>query len=145
MGLTTQTQNVTFLERKRPERKPWPRGKPLAMRFLNASVLWRKCLNRNLCWDFTLGTLLPKTRVVERHILQMQKSYERCILSENSRRLWLFLGSVQEFCRKVSGKLQEIAGKFCPESRNALNCRISGTGKGKPAADIGSTLPWALC
>ena len=27
--------------------------------------------------------------------------------SENSRRLWLFPGSVQEFCRKVPGKLRE--------------------------------------
>ena len=28
-GLETQTQNAAFLERKGPERKPWPRGKPL--------------------------------------------------------------------------------------------------------------------
>ena len=36
--------------------------------------------------------------------------------SENSRRLWLFLGSVQEFCRKVPGKLRENCWKFLPES-----------------------------
>ena len=29
-----------------------------------------------------------------------------------------------------------------PESRHALNSRILGSGKGKPAANIGSTLPW---
>ena len=29
VGLETQTQNAAFFERKRPERKPWPRGKPL--------------------------------------------------------------------------------------------------------------------
>ena len=28
-GLETQTQNATFFERKRPKRKPWPRGKSL--------------------------------------------------------------------------------------------------------------------
>ena len=30
------------------------------MRFLNASVLERKALNRNLSWGFPLGNLLPK-------------------------------------------------------------------------------------
>ena len=28
-GLETQTQNAAFFERKRPKRKPWPRGKSL--------------------------------------------------------------------------------------------------------------------
>ena len=28
VGVTTQTQNATFFERKGPECKPWPRGKP---------------------------------------------------------------------------------------------------------------------
>ena len=35
------------------------------MRFLNASVLERKSLNRNLSCGFPLGNLLPKTRVLE--------------------------------------------------------------------------------
>ena len=35
------------------------------MRFLNASVLERKSLNRNLSWGFPLGNLLPKTRVLK--------------------------------------------------------------------------------
>ena len=47
--------------------------------------------------------------------------------SENSRRLWLFPGSLQEFCRKVPGKLGENCWKMFPESRNATNSRISGT------------------
>ena len=34
--------------------------------------------------------------------------------------------------------------KSFPESRNDLNSRISGTGKGKPAANLGSTLPGTL-
>ena len=55
--------------------------------------------------------------------------------------LWVFLGSLREFWGKVPGKLLEKN----PESRNALNSRISGTGKRKPAANIGSTLPWNLC
>ena len=37
-----------------------------------------------------------------------------------------------------SGK---IAGKIYPESQNAANSRILGTGKGKPAGKLGSTLP----
>ena len=36
--------------------------------------------------------------------------------------------------------MEKIAGNF-PESRNATNYRISGTGKGKPAGNLGSTLP----
>ena len=71
MGIRMQTQNAAFFERKGPERKPWPRGslenarKKIAMRFLNASVLPHKYLNRNLSWGFPLGNLLPKTRVLE--------------------------------------------------------------------------------
>ena len=61
------------------------------------------------------------------------------------RRLWLCLGSVPEFCRKVPGKLRENCWKTFPKSRSALNSRISGTGKGKTAANVGSTLPWTLC
>ena len=38
----------------------------MEIRFLNASVLPRKALNRNLSWNFPLGNLLPKTRVLER-------------------------------------------------------------------------------
>ena len=44
-----------------------------------------------------------------------------------------------------AGVLQEsrgkIPGKYFPESPNATNSRISGTGKGKPAGNLGSTLP----
>ena len=42
---------------------------------------------------------------------------------------------------KLWGNPRRIAGKFFPESRNATNSRISGTGKGKPAGNLGSTLP----
>ena len=39
---------------------------------------------------------------------------------------------------RVSGK---VLGNFSQHSRNATNSKISGTGKGKPAANLGSTLP----
>ena len=57
--------------------------------------------------------------------------------SENSRRLWLFLGSLREFWRKVPGKFRENCWKKFPESPNATNSRISCTGKGKPRRE-----PW---
>ena len=62
-------------------------------------------------------------------------------LSENSRRLWLFPGSVRGFSRKTPRKPRENCRKNFPESRNATNSRISGTGKGKPAGNLGPTLP----
>ena len=61
--------------------------------------------------------------------------------SENSRRLWLFPGSARGFSGKTPGKSRENCWKIFPESRNATNSMISGTGKGKPAANLGSTLP----
>ena len=57
--------------------------------------------------------------------------------SENSRRLWLFPGSVRGFLRT---KLRESPGKSS-KSPHATNSGISGTGKGKPAGNLGSTLP----
>ena len=62
-------------------------------------------------------------------------------ISENSRRLWLFVGCVRGFPRRTPGKSRENSWKIFPESRNAINSRISGTGKGKPAGNLGSTLP----
>ena len=50
-------------------------------------------------------------------------------------------GVPEENSGKIAGKLLE----FFPESRSASHARISGTGKAKPAANIGSTLSWALC
>ena len=79
MGLRTQPQNSAFFERKGPERKPWPRGKPLkrkkivAMRFLDASILARKSLNRNLSWGFPFGNLLTKTRVLKHCVLERKR------------------------------------------------------------------------
>ena len=76
-------QNAAFFERKRPKRKPRHRGKSLnrkkkiAMRLLNASVLLRKALNRNLSWGFPLGNLLPKTRVLKHRGFRTQTQTER--------------------------------------------------------------------
>ena len=41
--------------------------------FLNASVLEHNSLNRNLSWGFPLGNLLPKTRVLERRVLERKR------------------------------------------------------------------------
>ena len=57
------------------------------------------------------------------------------------RRLWLFPGSVRGFSRKTPGKSRENSWKIFPEARNATSSRIWGTGKGKPAGNLGSTLP----
>ena len=43
------------------------------MRFLNASVLERKALNRNLSWRFPFGNLLPKTRVLKHRVLERKR------------------------------------------------------------------------
>ena len=43
------------------------------MRFLNASVLERKALNRNLSLGFPLGSLLPKTRVLKHRVLERKR------------------------------------------------------------------------
>ena len=56
--------------------------------------------------------------------------------SESSRSLWLFPGSARGFPTKISGKSQESCWKMFPELRNALNSRIWGTGKGRPAANL---------
>ena len=43
------------------------------MRFLNASVLERKSLDRNLSWGLPLGNLLPKTRVLKHRVLERKR------------------------------------------------------------------------
>ena len=50
-----------------------------------------------------------------------------------------FLGAV-----KIAAATAENRAILVHSASNS-NSRISGTGKGKPAANIGSTLPWALC
>ena len=45
----------------------------IAMRSLNASVLERKALNRNLSWGFPFGNPLPKTRVLQQRILERNR------------------------------------------------------------------------
>ena len=45
----------------------------IAMRFVNASVLERKALNRNLSWGFPLGNLLNKTRVSKHRVLERKR------------------------------------------------------------------------
>ena len=50
-------------------------------------------------------------------------------------------GGLRGFPRKTPGKSQENSWKSFPEASNATNSRISGTGKGKPAGNLGLTLP----
>ena len=45
----------------------------IAVCFLNAGVLPRKSLNRNLSWGFPLGNLLTKTRVLEHCVLERKR------------------------------------------------------------------------
>ena len=47
------------LVQKRSDSRSLNRKKTIAMRFLNASVLERKSLDRNLSWGFPLGNLHP--------------------------------------------------------------------------------------
>ena len=48
----------------------------IAILFWNASVLPRKPLpNRNLFWGLPLVALLPKTRVLERHISECKRRW----------------------------------------------------------------------
>ena len=59
----------------------------------------------------------------------------------------LFLGSFRSFPSKTSGKVQALQRQFLwkntsPESGDAVN--HTGSVKGKPAAKLGSALPWGL-
>ena len=49
----------------------------IAMRFLNASVLERKALNRNLSWGFPLGNLLPKNTRLKHRVLERKRKHLR--------------------------------------------------------------------
>ena len=77
VGFRTQTQKRrVFLNAKDLNASPGPEGREASKNarndrnaFLNASVLPRRSLNRNLSWGFLLGNLLPKTRVSERCVL----------------------------------------------------------------------------
>ena len=60
--------------------------------------------------------------------------------SENSRRLWLF----PDLFGGSGGKFRENRWKICPKSRNALISRAWARRKGKPAANLRSTLPGTL-
>ena len=55
---------MVLLIRKKKDRKA---------NFLNASVLPRKALNRNLLWGFPLGNLLPKTRILTHRGLERKR------------------------------------------------------------------------
>ena len=84
----------------------------------------------------TLGTQIAGNKALRCCMHKIQ-------LSENSRGLWPFLGSVQGFPRKIrenSGKLQENISRIA----KCFNFLALGTGKGKPAANLGSTLPGTL-
>ena len=67
--------NASDLNASLAPREVFELQKMIAMRFLNASVLLRKALIRNLSWGFPffLGNLLPKTRVLKHRVLERKR------------------------------------------------------------------------
>ena len=59
------------------------------------------------------------------------------IFSENSRRLWLFPGSVWGFPRKTPGKPQENCWKVRPEAANAKILGFRAPGKANLPVTLG--------
>ena len=96
-------------------------------------------------WPTPTTSFCLRTPPLQIRIVETDGGYrprnKKSFISENSRRLWLFPGSVRGFSGKTPGKCRENCWKNFPESRNATNFRISGTRKGKPAGNLGSTLP----
>ena len=68
------------------------------------------------------------SRGVKKHFKALQPVPVRRFKSENSRRLWLFLGSLREFWRKVPGKFRENCWKIFPnrEMLQILGFRAPG-------------------
>ena len=81
----------------------------IAMLFLNASVLGRKALNRNLSWGFPLGNLLPKTRVLKHRVLERKRrpNANASVLGTQRFRTLSFLGVHEGSSGKISGKFRE--------------------------------------
>ena len=73
-------------------------------------------------WDFLALHTTKQT------LFEIQKTQEGC-------------GCFWGLCGSSGGKFRENCWKNLPESPNATNSRISGTGKGKPAGNLGPTLP----
>ena len=72
------------------------------MRFLNASVLERKSLNRNLSRGFPLGNLLPKTRVLKHRILERKREPKAKASALGTLRFRTLSLSPRPFARKTS-------------------------------------------
>ena len=66
------------------------------MRFLNASVLLHKSLNRNLSWGFPLGDLLPKTRVLERCVSERKRKRFRSAPFQDTKHLGV--PAIEPYC-----------------------------------------------
>ena len=84
--------------------------------------------NACLCWD-----------VFRARRLRVDKP-PRGLLPENSRRLWLFPGSLRKLPREIAGKFQENDGWFFYPTWRKMPEILAGTWKGKPAA-LPCTLP----
>ena len=85
----------------------------IAMRFLNASVLERKALNRNLSWGFPLGNLLPKTRVLKHRVLERKRrpNANASVLGTlrfRTLRLWSFLVTIVVFLLAIEAFLLTV-------------------------------------
>ena len=66
-------ETISFCNSFLAPREVFKSQKMIAMLFLNASVLERKALNRNLSWGIPLGNLLPKTRVLKHRVLERKR------------------------------------------------------------------------
>ena len=66
------------------------------------------------------------------------------ILAASDWYVFFFVRKLEKAVAGIGGNFQEKCWNFVLKSQHALNSRISGTGKGKPAANLGSTLPGTL-
>ena len=111
--------------------------------FASATPEFYSVLDKSGAWMFLPCSI--KNAIAHMFSIRLRLGKKNTLMKkhpcQNSRRLWLFLGSVREFWRKVAGKFRENCWKKFPVPWNATNSRISGTGKGKPAGNLGSTLP----
>ena len=77
------------------------------MRFLNASVLERKALNRSLSWGFPLSNLLPKTCVLKHRVFQEDVNGEKLTVKN----WWIFGAEFSRFTQSSSRFIRDINGE----------------------------------
>ena len=86
---------------------------------------WQKVIETEWRW-------LNMTEVIE-----INWKWVKSTDSENSRRLWLFLGSLWEFWRNVPGKFRETCGKFFPNRQMLQILGFGAPGKANLPGTLG--------